>query len=148
MNNLVNNASSLSLTSERLKVFTRYEVYRCKIPPTKNISNSAFRKFPQMPSLISQCEHKFLPPVESYKILLMEHYSYTKLVVLESFLFCQKIKNVTGDMSPPWFMTDIAPQFCDAFCVAFNCEPIQLYCTWHVLWSVIVSLSSYIVHGL
>ena len=29
-------------------------------------------------------------------------------------------------------MTDIAPQFYDAFCAVFNCEPIQLYCTWHV----------------
>ena len=29
-------------------------------------------------------------------------------------------------------MTDIAPQFYDAFCAAFNCEPIQLHCTWHV----------------
>ena len=67
MNNLVNNASALSLGSERLKVFTRYESYRCKIPPTKKISNSAFRKFPQMPSLISPCEHKFLPPEETLK---------------------------------------------------------------------------------
>ena len=67
MNNLVNNASALSLGSERLKVFTRYEAYRCKIPPTKKISNSAFRKFPQMPSLISPCEHKFLPPEETLK---------------------------------------------------------------------------------
>ena len=47
-------------------------------------------------------------------------------------LFCQKIKNVTGDLSPAWFMTDIAPQFYDAFCAVFNCEPIQLYCTWHI----------------
>ena len=29
-------------------------------------------------------------------------------------------------------MTDIAPQFYDAFCAVFNCEPIQLYCTWHI----------------
>ena len=47
-------------------------------------------------------------------------------------LFSQKLKNVTGDISPAWFMTDIAPQFYDAFCAVFNCEPIQLYCTWHV----------------
>ena len=47
-------------------------------------------------------------------------------------LFCQKIKNVTGDISPAWFMTDIAPQLHDAFCAVFNCEPIRLYCTWHV----------------
>ena len=67
MNNLVNNASALSLASERLKVFTRYEAYQCKIPPTKKNSNSAVRKFPQMPSLISPCEHKFLPPEETLK---------------------------------------------------------------------------------
>ena len=42
------------------------------------------------------------------------------------------MKNVTGDISPAWFMTDIAPQFYDVFCAVFNCEPIQLYCTWHV----------------
>ena len=59
MNNLVNNASAISLASERLWVFTRCEAYQCKIPPTKKISNSAVRKFPQMPSLISPCEHKF-----------------------------------------------------------------------------------------
>ena len=29
-------------------------------------------------------------------------------------------------------MTDIAPQFYDAFRAAFNCEPTQLHCTWHV----------------
>ena len=29
-------------------------------------------------------------------------------------------------------MTDIAPQFYDVICAVFNCEPIQLYCTWHV----------------
>ena len=66
MNNLVNNASALSLASERLKVFTRYEAYRCKIPPTKKISNSAFRKLPEMLSLIS-CEHKVLLPEETLK---------------------------------------------------------------------------------
>ena len=29
-------------------------------------------------------------------------------------------------------MSDIAPQFYDAFCNVFECEPLQLYCTWHV----------------
>ena len=69
MTNLVNNASALSLASERLKVFTRYEAYRCKIPltHTQKNSNSAFRRFPQMPSLISPCEDKFLPPEETLK---------------------------------------------------------------------------------
>ena len=46
-------------------------------------------------------------------------------------LFCQKIKNVTGDASPAWFIAYIAPQFYDAFCAVFNCEPIQLSCMWH-----------------
>ena len=66
MNNLVDNACALSLASERLKVFTRYEAYQCKIPPTTKNSNSTFRKFPQMPSLISPCEH-FLPPEETLR---------------------------------------------------------------------------------
>ena len=57
---------------------------------------------------------------------LVEDFTTLKL------LFCQKIKNVTGDISPAWFMTDIAAQFYDAFCAVLNCEPIQLYCTWHV----------------
>ena len=47
-------------------------------------------------------------------------------------LFCQKIKNVTGDISPAWFVTDIAPQFYDSFCAVFNCGPVQLYRIWHV----------------
>ena len=42
------------------------------------------------------------------------------------------MKNVTGDISPAWFMADIAPQFCDAFFAVFNCKPIQLYSTWHI----------------
>ena len=69
MNNLVNNASALSLTSERLKVFTRYEACKCKAPPHKKNSNSAVRKFPQMPPLISPCKHTFLPPKEKSKIM-------------------------------------------------------------------------------
>ena len=67
INNLVDNASALSLVSQILKVFTRYEACQCKIPPTNKNSNSAVRKFPQMPSLISPCEHKFLPPEKTLK---------------------------------------------------------------------------------
>ena len=67
MNNLVNNASALSFASERLKVFTRYKAYQCKIPSTKFFSNSAVRKFPQMLLLMSPCEHKFLPLEETLK---------------------------------------------------------------------------------
>ena len=29
-------------------------------------------------------------------------------------------------------MSDIALQFYDAFCDVFECEPLQLFCTWHV----------------
>ena len=47
-------------------------------------------------------------------------------------LFCQKIKTVAGDINHAWFITDIAPQFYDAFCAVFNCETIHLHCTWHV----------------
>ena len=110
MNNLVNNASALFLASERWKVFTRYEAYRCKIPPAKKI-----------PTMLLEnsdiCRHlylvKFLPPEEILKswkkqlldiiaifsgdcfvetdngyysvdrMLLMEHYNYAKLAVLE-----------------------------------------------------------------
>ena len=70
MNNLVDNLSALSLASETLKVFTQNEACQCKIlppPKKKRISNSAVRKFPQMPSFISPCEHKFLPPEETLK---------------------------------------------------------------------------------
>ena len=31
-----------------------------------------------------------------------------------------------------WFMSDMAPQFYDAFKKVFNCSPYRLYCTWHV----------------
>ena len=37
------------------------------MPLTKKIFNDAFRKFPQMPSLVFPCEHKFLPPEETLK---------------------------------------------------------------------------------
>ena len=38
-----------------------------------------------------------------------------------------------GQFSEPhWFMSDMAPQFYDAFCKVFNCHPIRLYCVWHV----------------
>ena len=43
-----------------------------------------------------------------------------------------KNRNITGDISPTRFMTDIVPQFYDAFSVVFNFEAIQLYCTWHL----------------
>ena len=47
-------------------------------------------------------------------------------------VFCEKIKEKNGNLSPLWFMSDIAQQFYDAFTTVFECNPKQLYCTWHV----------------
>ena len=47
-------------------------------------------------------------------------------------IFCENVKTNTGDLSPQWFMSDIAPQFYDALSAVFSCIPRQLYCTWHV----------------
>lgn len=47
-------------------------------------------------------------------------------------IFCEHVKRNIGDVAPQWFMSDIAPQFYDAFSAVFRCTPRQLYCTWHV----------------
>ena len=47
-------------------------------------------------------------------------------------LFFEKLKAKSGYVHPDWFMSDIAPQFYDAFSSVFMCEPKRLYCTWHV----------------
>eukprot|EP00112_Aurelia_sp_Birch-Aquarium-sp1_P017283 Seg3990.3 transcript_id=Seg3990.3/GoldUCD/mRNA.D3Y31 product="hypothetical protein" protein_id=Seg3990.3/GoldUCD/D3Y31 len=47
-------------------------------------------------------------------------------------VFCEQVKEKNGALSPLWFMSDIAQQFYDAFTTVFECNPKQLYCTWHV----------------
>eukprot|EP00795_Rhopilema_esculentum_P016122 gene16122-7478_t len=47
-------------------------------------------------------------------------------------MFCEQVKQKTGNLAPTWFMSDIAPQFCKAFSTVYQCTPRQLYCTWHV----------------
>ena len=34
-------------------------------------------------------------------------------------VFCEKVKNVTRDISPPSFLADVAPHFYDTFCPKF-----------------------------
>ena len=46
--------------------------------------------------------------------------------------FCEQVKQKTGNLAPTWFMSDIAPQFYEAFSTVYQCTPRQLYCTWHV----------------
>ena len=48
-------------------------------------------------------------------------------------VFFKMIRRNCGQLSPKWFMTDIAPQFYNAW-VAINngSRSQQLYCTWHV----------------
>ena len=41
------------------------------------------------------------------------------------------IKN-SGNFSPKWFMSDLAPQYYDAFSEVSNSIPKKLFCTWHV----------------
>ena len=59
---------------------------------------------------------------------LSNHEDFTHMCV-----FFKMIKRNCGRLSPKWFMTDIAPQFYNAW-VAVNSgsRPQQLYCTWHV----------------
>lgn len=47
-------------------------------------------------------------------------------------VFFDSIKKAVGNISPEWFMSDMAPQFFDGFCLVFGQMPKQLYCTWHV----------------
>ena len=46
--------------------------------------------------------------------------------------FFAKVKEKTGSVSPEWFMSDLAPQFYDAFTYVNECSPKKLACTWHV----------------
>ena len=34
--------------------------------------------------------------------------------------------------NPEWFMSDLAPQYYDAFVAVNQCHPKQLFCTWHI----------------
>ena len=47
-------------------------------------------------------------------------------------IFFEKLTARCGHVNPNCFMSDIAPQFYDAFSSVFLCEPKRLYCTWHV----------------
>ena len=53
---------------------------------------------------------------------------------IEDFMkfFCTKIKENCVQIVPSWFMSDIAPQFYEAFCTVNECQPKRLLCTWHV----------------
>lgn len=59
---------------------------------------------------------------------LSNHEDFTHMCV-----FFKIIKRNCGILCPKWFMSDIAPQFYNAW-VAINSErrPQHLYCTWHV----------------
>ena len=48
-------------------------------------------------------------------------------------VFFKMIRRNCGRLDPKWFMSDIAPQFYNAW-VAINSgsRPQHLYCTWHV----------------
>ena len=52
----------------------------------------------------------------------------------EEFLkiFFKNIKLQVGCITPQWFMSDIAPQFYEAFCSVNKYRPRKLICTWHV----------------
>ena len=46
--------------------------------------------------------------------------------------FFQKIMGNAGRVTPKWLMSDLAPQFYDAFSEVNNCTPKHLFCSWHV----------------
>ena len=37
-----------------------------------------------------------------------------------------------GDLSPAWFMSDLAEQYFNAWVASFNNRPRKLVCTWHL----------------
>ena len=48
-------------------------------------------------------------------------------------LFFEKLViNTETTCSPVYFMSDTAPQFYDAFSYVNGCQPLSLFCTWHV----------------
>ena len=47
-------------------------------------------------------------------------------------LFCSKIRENCEQIKPSWFMSDIAPQFYEAFCTTNECQSKRLLCIWHV----------------
>ena len=47
-------------------------------------------------------------------------------------LFFSYVADASGPVTPKWFMSDMAPQFYEAFCTIFQCRPKWLWCTWHV----------------
>ena len=47
-------------------------------------------------------------------------------------IFFTQLKINSGPMSPRWFMSDLAPQFYDAFVDVYQCHPKWFACTWHV----------------
>ena len=47
-------------------------------------------------------------------------------------VFCQCIKEKSGIVQADWFMSDLAPQYYNAFSKVNACSPKQLWCAWHV----------------
>ena len=47
-------------------------------------------------------------------------------------LFFRKIRDNTGAISPSWFMSDTASQFCEASALVNECTPKQFIYVWHV----------------
>ena len=47
-------------------------------------------------------------------------------------VFFTKVRENAGVTKPMWFMSDMAEQFYTAFARVNECQPKQLFCTWHV----------------
>ena len=46
--------------------------------------------------------------------------------------FFQKIMENSGSVTPKWLMSDLVPQFYDAFSEVNNYSPKCVFCSWHV----------------
>ena len=46
--------------------------------------------------------------------------------------FFNAIKHRVGEISPAWFMSDLAEQFYTAWIAVFSHKPQKLVCTWHL----------------
>ena len=58
---------------------------------------------------------------------IANHEDYSFMVV-----FFECIRKNCGEVTPRWFMSDLAPQFYDAFSAVNKCQPPQFFCTFHV----------------
>ena len=61
----MNSQIVLTLSAAKLKVFTRYEAYQCRIPRTKKVEDCKIEKYPTPQCVVDPCEQNSIPPEET-----------------------------------------------------------------------------------